>query len=45
MSSSHIETQVWNAIGVGVFMFSETQVWKANDMGVFMTIAPTRLFY
>jgi len=45
MSSSHIETQVWNAIGVGVFMISETQVWKANDIGMFMTITPTRLFY
>jgi hypothetical protein len=31
-------TQVWNAIGVGVFVISETQVWNANDIGVFMTI-------
>ncbi len=45
MSSGHIETQVWNAIGVGVFVISETQVWNANDIGVFMTITPTRLFY
>jgi hypothetical protein len=45
MSLGHTEAQVWNAIGVGMFVISETQVWNANDIGVFMTIAPTRLFY
>jgi hypothetical protein len=45
MSLGHTEIQVWNAIGVGVFVISETQVWNANDIRVFMTIAPSRLFY